>query len=110
MNIDTETMALLDAVFGEQLPADLVADAQKLGFRSALCVVMKGREVPGLQSASVSALIRIALCKGLGEMPYGWSLLPKDDDEYELTFWVLAGLKDEVVKQLDEALSASQAA
>lgn len=104
MNIDTETKALLDKVFGEQLPAELVAEAKTIGLRSALSVVMADEGLPGLHSAAVSVLIRMALCKGLGEIPHGWSLLPTTAAQHELAVWVLDGVKDEMTKQLDEAL------
>jgi hypothetical protein len=102
MNIDTETKSLLDHVFGEQLRADL---AKTLGLRSALSVVMADEGLPELHSAAVSVLIRMALCNGLGEIPFGWSLLPTEDGKHELAVWVLDGVKDEMTKQLDEALN-----
>ena len=100
MNIDTETKALLDHVFGEQLRADL---AKTLGLRSALSVVIADEGLPELHSAAVSVLIRTALCNGLGEIPFGWSLLPTTAAQHELAVWVLDGVKDEMTKQLDEA-------
>ncbi len=102
MNIDTETKALLDKVFGERLRADM---AETLGLRSALGVVMSGEGFAGLHSAAVSVLIRTALCNGLGEIPFGWSLLPTTAAQHELAVWVLDGVKDEMAKQLDEALN-----
>ena len=88
MNIDTETKALLDRVFGEQLSAEEVADGKTLGFRSALSVVTS-RGAVWLEAAAVSLLIRTAVCNGLRELPFGWSLLPTDDGRHELAVWVL---------------------
>ena len=88
MIIDNETRALLNGVFGEQLSAEEVADGKTLGFRSALGVVMAGQGFAGLHMAAVRVLIRTALCNGLGEVPFGWSLLPTDDDKHELAVWV----------------------
>jgi hypothetical protein len=89
MKIDAETKTLLDNVFGEQLPADLVAEAKKLGFRSAISLVMADEGLEALRREAVCALIRIALCKGLGEPPAGWSLLPTAAAQHELAVWVL---------------------
>jgi hypothetical protein len=85
MNIDTETKALLDGAFGERLRADT---AESLGLRSAMSVVIFREGSVGLPAA-VSLLIRTALRKGLGELPFGWSLFPTDNGRHELAVWVL---------------------
>ena len=85
MNIDNETKALLDNVFGERLRADM---AEILGLRSALSVVMDLQGLTGL-SAAVSVLVRTALCNGLGEIPFGWSLFPSEDGKHKLAVWVI---------------------
>jgi hypothetical protein len=66
---------------------------------------MPDEGLPGLRPEAVQILIRSALSKGLGEMPFGWSLLPAADAQHELTVWVLDGLADEMTKRLNEALS-----
>lgn len=105
MKMDAKTKTLLDNVFGEQLPTDLVAEAKKLGFRSAMSLLMADEGLKALRMEAVGALIRISLWKGLGEVPAGWSLLPADNAQHELTVWVLGGVGDELTKQLDAALS-----
>jgi len=89
MNINTETKTLLDNVFGEELPIESVWAAKGLGFRPALSVVMADEGMVEFRREAVSVLIRTALCNGLGEMPFGWSLLPTDAAQHELSVWVL---------------------
>jgi len=70
-----------------------------------MSVVIPEQDSPGLRPEAVRLLIRTALCKGLGEMPFGWSVLPNEPARHELTVWVLDGLASETEKQLNEALS-----
>ncbi len=97
MNLSAETKTLLDNVFGGELSADMPSNLKKHGLRSAMSMVMADEGLPELRPEAVRLLIRTALCKGIGELPFGWSILPTDAAQHELTVWVLDGLAKERV-------------